>query len=651
MTKPASNPSRIAREVLLRLASNKIAPTPVNYRQFYDEIAGITNTGKENEQNSSEDFTGLTIFSRLINELPRESQDTVSGIDELQGLIARQDWGQFKHTLIGLLTTGLAAKAGTPAAGTPATDTLAPTSATDKTPAPEWADLISTLLKQLDNKQTTFTSARKRESLNRVLLKFGTNAEELYIKLQALITIWITPPLIASKSQATIEIADSPENPIGLSSRLTLEPGQEGQKNEDDLTAEENLSCGIADDNRFRLQNLLAQALECGVADHLPDVADLAEEARMIAAQVRNMSGDQSLPRIADRLGEFYSRLMLHHEDRFKTQQALVRLFHLLMDNVGELATDNQWLNGQIVIIRQLLSTTPDLQTIIRAERSLREIIIKNSIIRTDLENARTIIRSMVTGLITNIQGLSETTGNYNQKVEGYLEQISDVHNQEDLVRLMTVLVEETKHLLSAAINSHNDLIIARSAATSAEDRINRLEAELREMSDKAREDQLTGTLNRHGLEKAYERAANQSDHRNTSLCVCLLDIDNFKIINDTYGHQTGDEAILFMVRVIQETIRPTDITARYGGEEFLLLLPEAGMNEAVNVATRIQNNLSQRFFVSGEARIQITFSAGVTKRCAGESLDDVVTRADKALYGAKHAGKNRVFTAELVTS
>lgn len=648
MKNAASNPSRIAREVLLRLASNKMAPTPVNYRQFYDEIAGIADADKEDTQDSSEDFPGLQIFSRLIDELPRESTDAVCGINELQGLIARKDWGQFKNTLTGLLARGIAGKTSAPAASIPATDTFSPAPEADKTPVPEWADLISILLKQLDNKQTTFTSARKRESLNRVLLKFGADPEELYTKLQALVTIWTTPPLVGSKSQATIEIADSP---AALPFKSTPVSDQADQKDKTDLATEDSLSYCMSDNISSELQNLLAQALERGVADHLTDVADLAEEARMIAMRVRNASGDQALPRLTAQLGKFYSKLALHHEDRFKTQQALVRLFHLLMDNVSELAADNQWLNGQITAIREMLSTTPDLQMIIRAERSLREMIIKNSIIQTDLENARTIIKHMVTGLITNIQGLSETTSNYTQKVEGYLEHISDVQNQEDLVRLMTVLVAETKHLQSVTINSHNDLIIAQSAAKSAEDRINRLEAELREMSDKAREDPLTGILNRHGLQKAYERAANQSDQRNTSLCVCLIDIDNFKTINDTYGHQTGDETILFMVRVIQETIRPTDIIARYGGEEFLLLLPDAGMNEAVNVATRIQHNLSQRFFVNGEARIQITFSAGVTKRCTGESLDDVVTRSDKALYGAKHAGKNRVFTAELVTS
>lgn len=662
MKKTASNPSHIAREVLLRLASNKIAPTPVNYRQFYDEIAGTTNIDE-----TSENFPGLKIFRKLINELPCESAESVSEIHELQQALFRKDWEQFKHTLIGLLIKGAAARRDIHVADKPSPVSALPP---DKGFTPEWAELISALLEQLENKQTVFTRARKEESLNRVLLRFGSDPTELYIKLQALITIWSTPPLSGSRNQTAIEVADTPtallsrsipipapdaapETKPEISAQIsdqTIPTNQSGS-----LTAETDLLLvtGTVDNPGSQLRDLLAQALESGVADHLPDAADLAEEARMIALQVRNISvsGDQVLPRIVTRLKDLYYKLGLRNEDRFKMQQGLIRLFHLLMDNVGELATDNQWLNAQIAMIKKLLSTTPDLQAIARAERSLRDTIIKNSIIKTDLENARTIIHNMVTGLISNIHGLSKRTGNYNQKIEGYLSQISNVQSQEDLITLMTTLVEETKNLQTATINSHNDLIIAQSAAKSAEDRINRLEAELREMSDKAREDQLTGILNRYGLEKAYERTVLQTEQRNAPLCICLIDIDDFKRINDTYGHQTGDEAIIFLVRVIQETVRPTDIIARYGGEEFLLLLPDAGMNEAVNVATRIQHSLSKRFFMDGAARMQITFSAGVTVRRTGEAMNDIVTRADKALYGAKHAGKNRIFTAELVTS
>lgn len=660
MKKTASNPSHIAREVLLRLASNKIAPTPVNYRQFYDEIAGTTNMDE-----TGEDFPELKIFSKLVSELPCESEKSASVIHELQQSLSRKDWGQFKHTLTGLLVKGVAARTDIPAAIQPA-----PVSASqppDEEPAPEWAELISTLVKQLENRQTAFTSARKREGLNRVLLRFGADPAELYLKLQALITIWSTPPLSGSGNQTAIEVADSfTVRPSGPGRVLVpdtapgMDPILPGLTSDEIHTTDKTSSlqaetdlllvAGAADHPASRLRDLLAQALESGVADHLPDAADLAEETRMIARQVRNLSGNQALPRIAARLKTLYHKLALRNEDRFKMQQGLIRLFHLLMDNVSELTTDNQWLNAQIAMIKELLSTAPDLQAISRAERGLRDTIIKNSIIKTDLENARTIIRTMVSGLISNIQGLSETTGNYNQKVEGYLDQISNIQSQEDLSALMTILVQETRNLQAATINSHNDLIIAQSAAKSAEDRINRLEAELREMSDKAREDQLTGILNRRGLERAFERAVLQTEQRNSPLCVCMIDIDNFKQINDTYGHQTGDEAIIFLVKVIQETVRPTDIIARYGGEEFLLLLPDAGMNDAVNVATRIQHNLSKRFFMGGDARMQITFSAGVTVRRTGETMNDIVTRADKALYGAKHAGKNRIFTAELVT-
>ena len=102
-----------------------------------------------------------------------------------------------------------------------------------------------------------------------------------------------------------------------------------------------------------------------------------------------------------------------------------------------------------------------------------------------------------------------------------------------------------------------------------------------------------------------------------------------------------------YLARMVDETIRPTDIVARFGGEEFVILLPETGMDEAVAVMTRLQRNLTKKFFLHNNERLLMTFSAGVAQRIPGEIQDAVVARADKALYIAKQTGKNRVLAAE----
>ena len=130
-------------------------------------------------------------------------------------------------------------------------------------------------------------------------------------------------------------------------------------------------------------------------------------------------------------------------------------------------------------------------------------------------------------------------------------------------------------------------------------------------------------------------------------LCVALLDMDDFKRLNDSLGHKAGDHALIHLSSVIQTTLRPSDSVARYGGEEFVLLLPDIELKEAVETIERLQRELTKKFFLHENERVLVTFSAGVALLNPEESLEDVVGRADKAMYHAKKAGKNRVFAAQ----
>ena len=114
-----------------------------------------------------------------------------------------------------------------------------------------------------------------------------------------------------------------------------------------------------------------------------------------------------------------------------------------------------------------------------------------------------------------------------------------------------------------------------------AEDRIMQLETQLAQMSALVREDPLTRSLNRRGLEDEFAREASRADRYKTPFCIAVLDIDNFKALNDKRGHQTGDEALIHLVKVAKEELRLTDHIARLGGEEFLIMLPNTPLDEA----------------------------------------------------------------------
>ena len=190
-------------------------------------------------------------------------------------------------------------------------------------------------------------------------------------------------------------------------------------------------------------------------------------------------------------------------------------------------------------------------------------------------------------------------------------------------------------------------MITAQKEVKEAEDHIQELEAKLAHMSELIREDQLTGSLNRRGLNDIFEREAGRADRRGTPLCAAMLDLDNFKKLNDTHGHATGDIALVHLVRIVKKTLRTIDVIARYGGEEFFIVMPETTLEEAAQAMARVQRELTTHFFSANDQRLFITFSAGVAQRAQHETQESFVKRADKAMYEAKKSGKNRVVKAK----
>ena len=165
------------------------------------------------------------------------------------------------------------------------------------------------------------------------------------------------------------------------------------------------------------------------------------------------------------------------------------------------------------------------------------------------------------------------------------------------------------------------------------------LEQALRTINELAMRDELTGTHNRRHLIRLIERASERG-HR---FSLCLLDIDFFKNINDTWGHSAGDAVLRAFAHTVQSQVRPGDTFGRYGGEEFLLMLPDTGAASAITLAERVRLGIEQMRCDDVGPGVAVTVSIGVAEFCPGETISQAIARADEALYQAKSAGRNRV--------
>jgi diguanylate cyclase len=158
-----------------------------------------------------------------------------------------------------------------------------------------------------------------------------------------------------------------------------------------------------------------------------------------------------------------------------------------------------------------------------------------------------------------------------------------------------------------------------------------------------ATRDDLTGLVNRRHMEELAALEQRRALRSGSLPCLCLLDIDHFKRVNDQHGHAAGDEVLRLFAQHAQAAMRETDVLARWGGEEFLVLLPETRPDEAHTGFERFRRLLAQDDAWGDKPHLRVSFSAGLTAWRPGEPLRDALARADRALYEAKASGRDRL--------
>lgn len=494
---------------------------------------------------------------------------------------------------------------------------------------PAWSELIRDLLRQLDTPHKGITVTRKKDGVETVLTRFSNDPEILFGKLQGLLRSWSTAPTGPSANELVPSViegaapAASPSQPAAKSAS----PAVPGDNNE----------------LLVQLRELLAQTLE----NTLSTQPELGNEIQALIAQVRASDNKDRLNDLAKQLRQFWLKLELRGGDKAKIQEGLVRLLRLLVENVSEMVEDDKWLHGQIAALQEIITNPLDKRSIADAERNLRDAVIKQGTLKQSLTDAKATLKSMMTTFIDRLGDLTASTGDYHNKIEAYSQKIGKADNLTELSHILKDVMHDTRVIQTSAMRSHEELLAHKKQADEAEARIKELENELEQVSELVREDQLTGALNRRGLDETIERELKRADRSRTSVSVALLDIDNFKQLNDSIGHQAGDRALKHLTQVIKETLRPADSVGRYGGEEFLIVLPDTDLKSAIEAMQRLQRDLTKKFFLHNNERILVTFSAGVALRGENEDGEDLIGRADKAMYKAKQTGKNRVVAAE----
>ena len=319
----------------------------------------------------------------------------------------------------------------------------------------------------------------------------------------------------------------------------------------------------------------------------------------------------QPMPALAETeklLSNFSYRLSFAAEDQAAIRSGLLMLLQLVFENIAVLSADDAWLQGQAQALRDAATPPLTLRRLDDVQRRLKDVVFKQAEAKERAVAAQQQMRELLATFIDRLAQMDENSAAFHEQLSG----CAELHS-------------------------------LRERADTAHGEIERLRKELELTSAQARHDPLTGSLNRKGLDEALEREISLSLRSDAPLCVALLDLDNFKVLNDRLGHATGDAALVHLAATARAAMRPQDQLARYGGEEFVIVLPNTALEQGVDAIKRLQRELTTHYFISNNEHVLITFSAGVAQLASNETSEQALKRADQAMYLAKRAGKNRV--------
>lgn len=257
------------------------------------------------------------------------------------------------------------------------------------------------------------------------------------------------------------------------------------------------------------------------------------------------------------------------------------------------------------------------------------------------LSVAKNALNQVVSALMQHISQADGHYGDFSSELKGVADDLSGDVSTEDLNALIDRAVRATKTAVERGAS-------LKAQFSQLADEIQQVRGQLARSQEEARSDALTGIFNRLAFQEELDQLTQKADADTHAPCMIILDIDFFKKVNDTYGHQAGDHVLVMVAQQIKASVRGGDVVARYGGEEFAILLRDTPRSGCLTVAENVRLHIGRNPVVLPEELgisnpIPVTVSLGGAWCRVAESAKALVERADRALYQSKESGRNRV--------
>ena len=263
------------------------------------------------------------------------------------------------------------------------------------------------------------------------------------------------------------------------------------------------------------------------------------------------------------------------------------------------------------------------------------------------IDERETELRSIIDLLTRAMVSVDVENDAYHRKILEQSEKMEEITRLDDIRKIKSALEKEVETLRETV---HHKQAGEQQRIESLSTQVKVLRQELELAKEESQRDALTGTFNRRAFDDHLQSLVERNLIHRQDFSLLVLDIDDFKRINDTHGHPVGDRVLLALANTCHQMVRSDDFLARYGGEEFVIILPGASRRNAAKKAKLICNTIHQTRYAlnsdDSEGTLSLTVSIGVTAFKRGDTAATVLERADQALYKAKKSGKNCVLTA-----
>jgi diguanylate cyclase len=598
------SPGEIARRALKTLGERRLIPTPETFAEVYFEIAGVR----------SGSGSAAGVFRDVLRDMVRSNRISPAEATQIQERVTKHDWPAVRDAM----EKALQRRAGST--------------------AENWPALSLSLLKNADALHANWTRGRKLDAVGHVLEAASAEPDIAFERLQRLMDSW--GPALASlpRSEEPVPVS-APAAPATAEAAtpVAVRYGSDG-------ALEASLAQARAEAAAWKqvaMRSIRAVENSCG--DGSAAAQKLAEFTHQYTGPVPADDIEKLVPRFVDVVSQLDRQL----DEQQRIKAGLQRLLGLLCDNMKSLTPEEAWLAGRLEPLRSLLVGPIQAQAVADAEGRLFQVIQQQAGARKALQDAKHELKEMLATLIERVGSMGSTTGLFYEQIGGYQKQLEKANDLETISGVIKGLLTDTQSMRTDIAQSRDELLEARRKVEVYEKRVGQLENELTQISAVVQKDPLTHSLNRRGLEAAFRLETARATRYDSPLSMSMIDLDDFKRINDNLGHIAGDRALVHLLTVMQAVVRPTDVIARLGGEEFAILFSATDLDSAVRATERLQEQLAKRPFQHEGQGHTLTFSAGTGLWQAGQSLEDLVQRTDAAMYRAKRAGKNRVMRAD----